>query len=308
MIIKLPKIHSLGSSYTKHVLYGDIEITGKLDGSQFRIYKPSEGSLVYGSRNCTFNIEKDYNKSFKPPIDMCEEVKDELLKNMPVGCTCFAEYIGKRNQHKIHYFSEVDLRIFNYYYEDKWYPADWIRLPFSRVKQLYVGETDIVGCMELMKQIDPTPYLRNDCVTMPDEDRIEGIVIKNYDPDFPSYSERFAKLVHLKFREAKSKMFPLSQKEHKKEQHFLDYTVTRNRGEKLVWYLKETDPEFNLSMGLMPKLIPLTLEDILKEEIVDWLLKKNPDTFHYKEFKKAIGGKVAHYLGLVIHDWLKEGR
>ena len=305
-MIRLPKIYRLGTSYTSHVLNSKVEITGKLDGSQFRIYKPSEGVLLYGSRNARWDVRKDYNKQFKPVVDLCLEYEDDILQAVPVGCTIFGEYIGKRNKHRIHYLTDEDLFIFNFFYDGIWYPADWISLPFPKVKQIVKDKVmSISDCLDLLKEISPDMYTHNNLV-IPDEERMEGIVIKNYDPDFPSYSERFAKLVHPRFKEITSKMFPLDKEETKKESAFLKYALTRQRVEKCVWYLRENDDEFALHMNLMPKLMPLVLEDILREEIADWLLAKKPDVFHFKAFKKAIGSKVAHYLGLIIHDWLRE--
>jgi len=268
--IKYPKIYRYDSRYCDELFDDEVEISLKKDGSNFR-FSWTGTELVWGSR-----------KVLKPtgkPFNSAKEYVEERAKELPTNWIVFGEVIGGINQHRIVYKGiHIDVVVFDVYdiHTERFLPSkEWM----ERIKSVGFNTVEILDTQDVNEALDEARR-RNE----------EGIVIKNYS------NQVFGKAVLENFKAKKSAKSPLQQPDKKYERMFLIQTVTEHRVSNIIHALQD-EGKFEWSMKSMPTLIKAVYEDIIEEELVDFIMDHPKiDSFSFKHVKKALGGMVAGIL------------
>lgn len=267
---RFQKIHQLGTRYTHGIFEGPVEITEKIDGSQFG-FGLLEGKLICRSRGNYLNLENP-EKMFKKGVDYIKSIQDKLPNNV----SFYAEYLAKPKHNALAY-ERVPKNHFALYAIKKdgiflkrkelhfWADA----LEIDAVPILGFGTIDTPESIaDLNQLLDRESYLGGQ--------KIEGFVIKNYNKSFVIddiiYTIMCAKVVSDTFKERNHK----SPKQGKDLfLAFCESFRTEARWEKALIHLQEGGLIKNQSkdIGL---LIKETHKDILEEheeEIKEFLFK-----------------------------------
>lgn len=97
MIKAFPKIFTLGTVYVADIFNGEVEITEKIDGSQFSFGKV-DGELFIRSKGARLFPENP-NGMFKKGIEYVVSIKDRLPDDLVFNC----EYLGKPKHNVLAY-------------------------------------------------------------------------------------------------------------------------------------------------------------------------------------------------------------
>lgn len=205
-----PKIWRLGSVEAGNVLNGTVEITEKVDGSQFAFGRlPDTSELVMRSKGQRLGWGPDggsTNGMFRLPIKHVLSVKDRI----PPGVTFYAEAVTSLKHNRIEYarLPKGSLVLYAVAVYGGWVENDnmcrsWVTQ--HEVLENYARLLDIDVAPLIYKGIAPDGI---DQKTLDREsflggDKIEGVVIKNYETESlsPYSKENFAKLVRPDFQE-----------------------------------------------------------------------------------------------------------
>jgi hypothetical protein len=265
---KPPKIYALGHRFNRNILDGPtIEITEKLDGSQFR-FGLLDGALIVGTKNTLLNPENPQNKMFNSAVEIVREL---FTNNLLADNTMFyGECLCSNRQNVLRYdrMPKGHIALFGGYdiNEDKYLsysrisglasifgidvvpmvykgPAEKIsRDPLSHIEQFLSNESALGGC------------------------KCEGIVIRNVhqitqSPD-AVYDYTIAKYVSEKFKEVAN----VSSKKKGSGWHdFCTEYRTEARWQKAVQYLRESG-ELTGDVRDIGPLIRRVHDDITEED------------------------------------------
>lgn len=171
MIHAFPKIFALGTTYIRDIFLDDVEVTEKVDGSQF-VFGRVDGELRMRSKGAEVRIE-DHPKMFREAVDYVSSLA------LPDGVVYFCEYL-QRPKHNVLKYDRVPknhLCLFAAY--------DTAR-GFCSSRDVIVYEAAALG-------IDPVPLLRAGRVESVEDlkgfmeqtsylggPKVEGVVVKNY--------------------------------------------------------------------------------------------------------------------------------
>ena len=111
MIKAFPKIFTLGDRWTQGIYDGDVEVTEKVDGSQFAFGKV-DGKLFMRSKGKEIIIDNP-EKMFSKAVDYVLSIEDRLLENTVYYC----EYLQKPKHNTLAYsrVPKNDLMLFGVY-------------------------------------------------------------------------------------------------------------------------------------------------------------------------------------------------
>jgi len=227
-----PKISNLNEENAKKILNSKVEITEKIDGSQFRLTL-SKNSFDCGSKKIS---GKDLiEKQFPYAVEKCKEIFDRYLsKNLyQLGeIDLFMEYLQKERHNRIRYgrVPRNNLYLFSAFIDDK-----------------LVLTKELIGLANLL-EIEPPHVLVSDkivsyndlknrylkCKSSLGIDYIEGIIIKNYNIIGRLGFPLSCKFVNKEFREVK----PTKLNETLEDKVIEPY-ITKMRFLKVIQHLKE---------------------------------------------------------------------
>ncbi len=218
MSIKLPsypKIYNLGAKNIGPLFDGDVEITEKVDGSQFRFGITAGREVVCGSKNQ--DLLSDFqNDMFADGYNQVQRIK-HLLESLydvdeetrTYGLYFYGEYLQKPKHNTLvqDRIPKNNVVVFGCkcgdFIEEREDLDKWAEVfDFDVVPLLYKGEwpTGIEGLEKFKKiQSETTSYLGGTL--------IEGVVIKNYNQQtlMMPFSPCFGKYVSEKFKERNDK-------------------------------------------------------------------------------------------------------
>ncbi len=287
LLVKYPKIHTLGSPETQGILDEIIVCESKVDGANFRArYIPEEERFIFGSRNNL--LGDDTSPITWKAIGLFRKAltgyKDKIIPQV----IYFAESMQK---HTIKYegipdaigYDVFDLERGEFY---NWKGAkqafEQIGIPFINVHFEKFGKD--IKIEELKELIKKSPYR---------EEGDEGIVLKCYKKKNIFGRTLFAKIVDDLFKEANKKEFGDTLR-----------TVVTDELEVAETYMTEArmlkalnsyiDAGETISMSLMPKLYKYVMYDILNENISD--IAEMGRTINFKLFRNIIANKTAKML------------
>lgn len=277
MIKAFPKIFALGTDYIADILDGEVEVTEKIDGSQFA-FGLVDNELYLRSKGATLFADAP-NKMFKEAVDYVVSIKDRLPQDVIFHAECLQNpkhntlKYGRIPKNHIMLFSVSNLaEKFSTYKEIE----TWAKtFDIEAVPLLYKGK--IANTDEIQAFLKQKSILG--------EADIEGVVVKNYNKPFLLGGQPIplmsGKYVSEAFKEVHRKIWTGENTVRGKWDTFKLGFKTEARWEKAIQYLRDKG-ELEESPRDIGKLIKRIMEDIQEEE------KEYIKTFLWKEF----GGEV----------------
>lgn len=261
MIKSFPKIFSLGTDYIKEIFDGEVEVTEKIDGSQFGFGRIN-GEIFVRSKGCMLHIDAP-NNMFKEGVDYIASIQDRLPDN-----TIFhAEYLQTPKHNSLEYerIPQNHLILFS----------------VSDSTEKFLGHEEIKKWAEILK-IDYVPIVFKGIIDSPEKvfelignesvlgkAQMEGVVVKNYNKPFLLGGQPIplmsGKYVSESFKEVHNTSWKGEHTGRGKWDVFKQGYCTEARWTKSVQHLKEKG-ELENSPKDIGKLLKEIQRDIAEEE------------------------------------------
>lgn len=296
MIQAYPKIFAIGHTWVQEIFFDEVEVTEKVDGSQFTFGKDKEGKLHIRSKGALIDV---YNppKMFKEGVDYVQSIEGIVPKNSAFYC----EYLQKPKHNMLKYDSIPTNHLVLFGASDfdrtKMY-TDMEREAFSALFNIdsvpifFKGK--VASEEELFKLLDQDSYLGGS--------KIEGIVVKNYKRTYELNGQILplmtAKHVSEAFKEVHRNEWKGQHTARGQWEEYVKGFKTEARWEKAIQRMKEADTLQNAPQDIGPLLESINL-DIIEEEkdaIMEFLWKK----FSKDVFRVATGGFPNWYKDKLI--------
>lgn len=264
MIPGYPKIFSIGSPYIPHLFKGKVEVTEKIDGSQFNFGLGSKKNLLMKSKGKEIFPESP-EKMFQKAIDYVVAIEDKLKKEFSAGTFFYTEFLSKPKHNVLSYqrIPKNHLVLFAAYFQSQGY-ADYRKL--EELAEFLDIEASPLLFAGKIKSVEEVKHLLALESALGGE-TVEGIVVKNYaqtifisDQVFPS----LGKFVREEFKE-KHKTEWKTKEGRGKWQTFLAAFRTEARFRKAIQHLAEKG-ELTYSPKDIGKLLAELKEDLIEEE------------------------------------------
>lgn len=284
-----PKIHALGTKYVESIFNEPVEITEKIDGSQF-VFGRIDGELLFRSKGAEIFPNRS-NKMFAPAVDVVQKI------NIPDGMAFYCEYLQKPKHNVLAYnripTSYLALFGISNYKKDELYSnyediLEWANgLGIECVPLLYQGMTT---SKDVLKMLDTESVLGNQ--------KIEGIIVKNYKDTFIAdrvYPVMAAKFVSKRFKEVHRKTWNSENTSGGKWHTFKESYRTEARWMKSVQHLRDKgnlqcDPK---DIGNLINEIKIDIKEECIEDIKDFLWREYGDDL----LRRSVAG---------FPEWYKE--
>lgn len=286
-----PKIFSVGDKYISHLFEDPVEITEKIDGSQF-VFGKIDGDLCFRSKGAIIYRESPQNM-FESGVRYIESIEDRL----PDNTIFYGEYLN-RPKHNVLTYNSVPKNGITLFgmssltKEFMSYPhlASWAKiLDIDIVPKLYEGRVENVE--QIHELLQKESFLGGP--------KIEGVVIKNYHKSYMIGGRVIpitaGKYVSEKFKELHNKNWKKESTPRGKWDVYKSQFCTEARWWKAVQHLRDKG-ELEHSPKDIGKLIKEVRKDIVEEE------KENIKDFLWKEFSEEL--LRASIKGLP--EWYKE--
>ena len=287
MITAFVKIFAIGTDYIRDIFNEEVEITEKVDGSQFDFGKIG-GKLYMRSKGAQLYVEHP-EKMFSEGMSYIESIQDRL----PEGKVFFCEYMKKPKHNTLKYdriprnhlmlFSVMELS--RQAFEDSLPYADM--LDIEHVPVLFNGKinciTDFAGVLDTKSVLGGV--------------NIEGVVVKNYHRQFLLGGQPMplmaGKFVSESFKEVHRERWGAEEKGKSRVETFFESFRTPARWEKAVQHLREKGELENepKDIGKLFKEVQSDIEAEEKEAIKDFLWKE----FSGEIKRKATAGMPEWY-------------
>lgn len=276
MIKAFPKIFALGTDYIKDILDGEVEITEKIDGSQFGFGR-IDGELFVRSKGAMLHFDAP-NNMFKEAVEYIASIADRIPDNI----VFHAEYLQTPNHNSLEYeripknhlalFSVSDSteKFFNYTEIQYW--ADI--LDIDCVPMIYKGK--IENTDQILELVGSESYLG--------KAQAEGVVVKNYAKQFLLGGQPIPVMAGKYVSEAFKEVHNGWKEKHTgpgKWELFKQGYKTEARWNKAIQYLRDSG-DLTETPKDIGKLIARVMQDIEDEE------KENIKTFLWNEFGKEV--------------------
>lgn len=292
MIKSYPKIFAIGTDYIRDIFNNTVEVTEKLDGSQFCFGKDLEGNFYMRSKGKQLFPELS-DKLFQPAVDHALRVQDIIPDNIVLYC----ETLSKPKHNTLNYSRVPTNNLYLFGMSDytgtKFYPhEDIIQMAFNLAIDYSFGfPIETVSSIEQLKDLlENESYLGGT--------KIEGFVVKNYYQQFLLGGQPMplmaGKLVSESFKEVHREKWNDEQPKGRWES-FKESYRTEARWEKAIQHARDdgwllNDPK---DIGQLLKSIQSDIESEEKEIIKEFLWKE----FGKEVLRKAIAG---------FPEWYKE--
>ena len=292
MISAFPKIFAIGTDYIKDIFNEEVEVTEKVDGSQFAFGK-IDGEFFMRSRGKQIFPETS-DKMFKEGVDYALSIEPILSDNT----VCYCEYLKSPRHNILTYERTPKNHLILFAMSDN-------KAKFEHTHAQLVAAATFLG-------IEVVPLLYKGRVDSPEElleflekdsilggVSIEGIVAKNFDRPFLLGGQPIplmaGKFVSEKFKEVHREQWGKKHSIKGKWETFLESFKTEARWHKAVQHLKEAGELENAprDIGKLIKEIQSDISDEEKEDIKEFL---------WKEF----GGQLLRHSTRGFAEWYKE--
>ncbi|MEM4134565.1 MAG: RNA ligase family protein [Candidatus Micrarchaeia archaeon] len=255
MIPAYPKVYSLGHKAIKNIFSTPVLVEEKIDGSQFSFMINENGELFCRSKNVQLNLDNP-DALFNKAVDIVKSIKDKLIP----GWIYRAEYLQRPNHnvlkysrvpsnHLIGFDIEVGLQEFANYDIKKF---EFEQIGLECVPKLYEGEINSVD--EIKSLLETESVLGGE--------KIEGIVIKNYNLFTDEKKIMIGKFVSERFKETAKEVWKAGENPVIALGKSL---ATEARWLKAVQHLAENG-ELEFSPRDIGKLMSEIINDTLEEE------------------------------------------
>lgn len=278
------KIFAIGSDYIPDLFKGAVEVTEKIDGSQFSLGVTKDNDVVMRSKGKELFFD-DYAKMFKVAVDFVDRNQDKL-RALGNDIYFYGEFLGSPS-HNILKYKRVPknhiiifgVRIGQNFVKDYKKVVEWAdKIDLETVPLLFSGE--VKKFEELEKFLDVESVLGNE--------KVEGLVVKNYNsPCFlgSMVLPSFGKYVREEFRERHAKGWGSKFSQKSKVEIFLGSFRTEARWHKAIQHLRENGELTNVPRDI-GKLLKEIQEDLFLEE------EENIKDDLFKLFKDQIARKA----------------
>jgi len=284
-----PKIFTLGQTYIENIFDNEVEITEKIDGSQFGWGKIN-GQLICRSKGKIQEVECP-DKLFSEGIEYIKSIENKLPDNIMF----YGEYLKKPKHNTLTYgrIPKNHIMLFGACHLNQEFIPNYSQyaglLDLETVPVIYKGKVD---SMEFLKELlNRTSIL--------DKSKIEGFVVKNYQQQLLLGGRVIpimcGKFVSEEFKEVHQKNWSRENTGKGRWQTFKESFCTEARWLKALFYLRDNG-ELDNSPRDIGKLMKRVNEDITEEE------KENIKEFLWKEF----GKEVLRTATKGLPQWYKE--
>lgn len=291
--VAYPKIIALGGPGIGSIFNEDVEITEKLDGSQFG-FGMVNGELVCRSKG----KEQDLDNPDKMFIEAVEYIKS--VKNiLPEQMFFYGEYLQKP-RHSTLAYSSIPVNHISLFGISDFLDGEHAFLPYHEIEYwadklnldvvplLYKGKSNPQHVLELL---ETDSYLGGQ--------KIEGVVVKNYKPwlfmNRLPYPVMAGKYVSEKFKEVHNKDWSRLNTGKGQLEALKDKYRAETRWHKAVMRLKEED-RLTQSPKDIGELIKMVKADLVEEE------KENIKNDLWKLF----GDDILRHSVYNLPNWYKE--
>lgn len=297
-----PKIFSIGTDYIKNIFDGPVEITEKVDGSQFG-FGLVDGSPVFRSKGKQIFLES-VDSMFRIAVDYSNRILHS--KDLPKNVFFYCEYLQTPHHNTLAYdrvpknhlalFGVVhDVDTFQPKYSELEYWSDLLEI--ETVPLIYHGKVEGI---EVFKEfLDKESFLGGP--------KIEGVVVKNYANRFLLGGQPIpimaGKFVSDRFKELHKSEWK-SKSSKSQIEKFLDGFNTEARWEKAVQHLRDEGKLVNDPKDI-GSLIKHVHDDVIEEE--ESYIKDSLFSLYKREIgRRAVRGLPEWYkdrlLGRVLGD------
>lgn len=302
MIISFPKIFALGTRYLEGIFDNDVEITEKIDGSQFNFGK-IDGQLYARSKGQEQNLEAP-DKMFQIAIDYVKSVEDKIRDDTMYFC----EYLNKPKHNILKYERVPKNNLILFGVSDK--SGTYFTKSHSEL-EAYANELDIeVIPLISYGKVDQVENIKN----FMEQDsvlggvKIEGLVVKNYEKEVLVGGYilplMIGKYVSEKFKEVHRENWGKLHTARGGWQLFVESFKTEARWHKAVQHLTEKGELENTpkDIGALMKEIERDVVEEEEQNIKEFLWKE----FHGDIIRKARGGFPEWYKEQLLDKSFKE--
>ena len=290
MLNAYPKIFAIGTDYIKDIFEGEVEVTEKIDGSQF-VFGKFDGVLYMRSKGAALYPEKP-EKMFKDGMSYIDSIQESL----PDGVAFYCEYL-RQPRHNILTYQRIPkngLALFG--------AMGMVSKSFSdsiseHAEKLNIDSAPVLfkGNIESVEQL--TELLETDSFL--GGNKVEGVVVKNYAKPFLLGGQPIpimaGKFVSEQFKEKHKNNWGKEYSQKGKWQAFIESFKTEARWHKAIQHLRDTGQLENSPRDI-GKLIKEIQHDIADEE------KDNIKDFLWREF----GREVLANSTKGFPEWYKE--
>ena len=282
MFRKYDHLERLGHDEVSDILFGDVWIYPKLDGTNSSVWF-QDGEVKAGSRNRVLSLDND-NAGFNLFVESNKELFSKIFNEYP-HWTIYSEWLVPHSLKN---------------YRDEAWRRNWIFDVFDRTKQSYVSYDEYSKILEsfnldiippLCKIANPSAsqvsdWLERNTFLIQDNAGLgEGITIKNYQYKNQFGRQTWAKLVRSEFRDLNRKVFghPELEGERQVEADFVNQFCT----EALILKTRaKIAPECPDKRSLIPRLLQTVYYELVREEMWNAVKTfKNP-TINFKKLQK----------------------
>jgi hypothetical protein len=289
---KYPKILPLGHRIISKMWDGEVELTEKVDGSQFRFGK-IDGSTKCGTKRTRLNMDEP-DHLFRPAVAHVQSIKHLLPEDIfffgetlarPKHNTLRYETVPKNNIALFAGMNPVTKEMISYEELGHW--AE--QLDVDVVPLLYQGPC--VGPDLVIKMLTRESYLGGP--------KIEGVVAKNYNhqaliDDNHYYPYLVGKYVSEEFKEKHQKDFKAGTRKQTLLEYFKSFG-TEARWRKAIQHLRDDGKLTGEPKDIGPLIKELT-DDFIKEE------REHIKERLWMEYSK----QATHYVIKGFPEWYKE--
>jgi len=289
MIQAYPKIFTIGTDYIRDIFKDPVEITEKIDGSQFAFGRVN-GEVSIRSKGAMLYFE-NHQKMFSQAISYIDQIRDRI----PDGYIFYAEYLQKPKHNTLKYdrIPKNHLMLFGVMtvgqkmildtakYADLFEVEQIPIIDFCRIENI----TDLNAMLERESAL-------GGCT-------VEGVVVKNFNHPFLLGGQPIpimaGKFVSEKFKEVHRERWGQEEKTKGRLEIFIESFQTEARWEKAVQHLAEKG-ELEHEARDIGKLIKEVHADIKTEEA------ESIKTFLFSEFLGQINRRATSGMP----EWYKQ--
>ena len=296
---KYQHIEKLGFDGVANVLFGNVYVFPKIDGTNGQVWGNINQVLGYGSRNRELSKEND-NAGFM-----------QAMSNNELFFKDFIAYLCNKCEYdEVHIFGEwLVPHTIKTYRDNAWrkfYIFDVLGIKGEKEEYInYSIYSNLLENMELPENIDYIPPLR--IFSNPEEDQImaclemndylvndgvgEGIVLKNYDYKNKYGRITWAKVVRNDFKEKHIKVMgcPETQERKRPEREIVDTFFKQDIPDKIIANIKN---EGEWTSKCIPRLLETTFHDFVTECMWAAIKKFKCPRVDFKVLRKFIETEV----------------
>jgi len=297
MIPAFPKIFAIGSPYIENLFDGEVEVSEKVDGSQF-VFGRVNGELHVRSKGRMMYLNA-FEKMFAAAIEYVQSIESRVLDNIVYYC----EYLmrPKHNVLKYDTIPKNHLALFGVSTPEKRFvTAHHVLekianlLGIDVVPLLYQGE--IKNSSDVLELLEEESYLGGT--------KVEGVVVKNYSQQFLIGGQPMplmaGKYVSEKFKEKHDKDWKKEKTSKGRWQTYCEGFQSEARWHKAVQHLREKG-ELEFEPRDIGKLIKEIQRDIMEEE------KESIKGMLWQEFGKDVLRTAIKGFPETYKEWLLKG-